>query len=155
MRRLLILASGLLLAASFAASTLAADLQRTHFKIIGFHGSTMTYWHDIEPFWKEMAKKTGGMITADVTPVDQLGLDDFSLLRLLKLGVMDIVYIDVSKMAGDDPRLEGGDLAGLSLTIDQARAVTDAWAPIIDGIVQKSWNGKLLTTNSQPTVRYL
>ena len=65
---------------------------------------------------------TKGAITVDVTPLDQMGIDDKTMLRLLKLGVMDFAGMDISKMAGDDPRFEGCDLAGLTLDPDKARA---------------------------------
>ena len=35
-----------------------------------------------------------------------MGIDDKTMLRLLKLGVMDFAAMDISKMAGDDPRFE-------------------------------------------------
>lgn len=38
-----------------------------------------------------------------------MGIDDKTMLRLLKLGVMDFAGMDISKMAGDDPRFEGCD----------------------------------------------
>ena len=41
-----------------------------------------------------------------------MGIDDKTMLRLLRLGVMDFAGMDISKMAGDDPRFEGCDLAG-------------------------------------------
>ena len=34
-----------------------------------------------------------------------MGIDDKTMLRLLKLGVMDFAGMDISKMAGDDARL--------------------------------------------------
>ena len=51
-----------------------------------------------------------------------MGIDDKTMLRLLKLGVMDFAGMDISKMAGDDPRFEACDLAGLTLDADKARA---------------------------------
>ena len=135
MKRLLLLAGGILLAAGVAVSASAAELTPTHFKIVGAHSPNIQFWRNQKPFWnKEIVEASGGKVTADITPSDQMGIDDFSLLRLLKLGVMDIVYFDVSKMAGDDPRFEGGDLAGLSLNIEQAKAASDAYQPIIDEI---------------------
>ena len=61
-------------------------------------------------------------VTADVVAIDQLGIDDKSVLRLLKLGMFDVASTAISKMAGDDPRFEGCDLAGINLDIEAARA---------------------------------
>jgi len=66
------------------------------------------------------------------------------MLRLLKLGVMDFAGMDISKMAGDDPRFEACDLAGLTLDADKARAACNAYRDVIDRQMQKNWNAKLL-----------
>jgi TRAP-type transport system periplasmic protein len=52
--------------------------------------------------------------------------------------------MDISKMAGDDPRFEACDLAGLTLDPDKARAACNAYRDIIDRQMQKNWNAKLL-----------
>ena len=141
----------LLLALALTTAASAADLAPTHFKVIGAHGTNLQYTRNQEPFWtKDIVEASGGAITADITPVDQMGLDDFSLLRLLQLGVTDVIAFDVSKMAGDDPRFEGCDLAGISLTLDQAKAACDAYLPVLDEIMQADWNAKVLATNPQP-----
>jgi TRAP-type C4-dicarboxylate transport system substrate-binding protein len=57
---------------------------------------------------------------------------------------MDFGAMDISKMAGDDPRFEGCDLAGLTLDIDKARAACEAWREVIDRQMQKNWNTKFL-----------
>ena len=86
------------------------------FKVIGLNGPTPASIHDEVPFWrKTITEASKGAITADITPLDQMGIDDKTMLRLLKLGVMDFAAMDISKMAGDDPRFEGCDLAGLFL----------------------------------------
>jgi TRAP-type C4-dicarboxylate transport system substrate-binding protein len=52
--------------------------------------------------------------------------------------------MDISKMAGDDPRFEGCDLAGLTLDPDSARKGCEAYRAVIDRQMQKNWNAKLL-----------
>ena len=47
-------------------------------------------------------------------------------------------------MAGDDPRFEACDLAGLTLDPDKARAACNAYRDVIDRQMQKNWNAKLL-----------
>jgi TRAP-type transport system periplasmic protein len=53
-------------------------------------------------------------------------------------------------MAGDDPRFEGCDLAGISLDIETARAACDAYRPVLDRLLQENWNAKLLTIVTSP-----
>ena len=137
--------TGLALAAVVVSAAAAQDLPKSQFKVIGLNSPTPVSIHDELPFWrKTLPEASKGAITADVTPLDQMGIDDKTMLRLLKLGVMDFAAMDISKMAGDDPRFEACDLAGLTLTPDKARAACDAYRAVIDRQLQKNWNAKLL-----------
>lgn len=134
-----------------AGAATAQDLPKVQFKAIGLNSPTVASTVDEVPFWrKTIPEASKGAITADITPLDQMGIDDKTMLRLLKLGVMDFASMDISKMAGDDPRFEGCDLAGLTLDPDKARAACKAWGPVIDRQMQKNWNAKLLAFGGNP-----
>ncbi len=129
----------------------AQDLPRQQFKAIGLNSPTVASSVDEIPFWRNtIPQASNGAITVDITPLDQMGVDDKTMLRLLRLGVMDFAGMDISKMAGDDPRFEGCDLAGITLEVDRARAACEAWAPIIDRQMQRNWNAKLLAFGGNP-----
>ena len=135
----------LVLGVAVITSAAAQDLPKTQFKVIGLNSPTPVSIHDELPFWrKTILEASKGAITADITPLDQMGIDDKTMLRLLRLGVMDFAAMDISKMAGDDPRFEACDLAGLTLDPDKARAACDAYRPVIDRQMQKNWNAKFL-----------
>jgi TRAP-type transport system periplasmic protein len=139
------LLTGLLWVSGLASGAAAQDLPKNHFKVIGLNSPTPVSIHDEVPFWrKTITEVSKGAITADITPLDQMSIDDKTMLRLLKLGVMDFAGLDISKMAGDDPRFEGCDLAGLTLDPDSARKACDAYRAVIDRQMQKNWNAKLL-----------
>ena len=141
----------LALGAVLGTAASAQDLPRTQFKIIGLNSPTVASQLDEVPFWtKTIPEASKGAITADVTPLDQMGVDDKTMLRLLRLGVMDFAGMDISKMAGDDPRFEGCDLAGLTLDADKARAACNAYREVIDRQMQKNWNAKLLAFGGNP-----
>ena len=130
---------------------LAQDLPRLQFKAIGLNSPTVASTIDEIPFWREtIPRASNGAIAVDITPLDQMGIDDKTMLRLLRLGVMDFASMDISKMAGDDPRFEGCDLAGLTLDVDRARAACAAWAPVIDRQMQRNWNARLLAIGGNP-----
>ena len=136
---------GLGLASAIVSGAVAQDLPKNQFKVIGLNGPTPVSIHDELPFWrKTITEASKGAITADITPLDQMGVDDKTMLRLLKLGVMDFAGMDISKMAGDDPRFEACDLAGLTLDPDKARAACNAYRAVIDRQMQKNWGAKLL-----------
>jgi TRAP-type C4-dicarboxylate transport system substrate-binding protein len=139
------LLTGLALATAIASAAVAQDLPKSQFKVIGLNSPTPVSIHDELPFWrKTIPEASKGAITADITPLDQMSIDDKTMLRLLKLGVMDFAGLDISKMAGDDPRFEGCDLAGLTLEPDAARKACDAYRAVIDRQMQKNWNARLL-----------
>jgi TRAP-type C4-dicarboxylate transport system substrate-binding protein len=139
------LALSVCLSAALATAAAAQDLPKTNVKVIGLNSPTPVSIYDEVPFWrKTIPEASKGAITADITPLDQMGIDDKTMLRLLKLGVMDFAGMDISKMAGDDPRFEACDLAGLTLDPDKARAACSAYRDVIDRQMQKNWNVKLL-----------
>jgi len=139
------LLTGLAVGFAMATGAPAQELPKTHFKVIGLNSPTPVSIVDELPFWrKTIPEASKGAVTADVTPLDHMGIDEKTMLRLLKLGVMDFAAMDISKMAGDDPRFEACDLAGLTLDPDKARATCNAYREVIDRQMQKNWNAKLL-----------
>ena len=145
----LLIAAAIGTTVSFGA--FAQALPKHQFKVIGLNGPTVASIVDEVPFWREtITKASNGSITADITPLDQMSIDDKTMLRLLRLGVMDFAGMDISKMAGDDPRFEGCDLAGITLDADKARAGCEAYRAVIDRQMQKNWNAKLLACGGNP-----
>src|SRR5687768_10544204 len=137
--------------AALASPVWGQELPKTQFKVIGLNSPTVASMVDEVPFWrKTLPEASKGAITADVTPLDQMGIDDKTMLRLLRLGVMDFAGMDISKMAGDDPRFEACDLAGITLDADKARAGCNAYREVIDRQMQKNWNAKLLAFGGNP-----
>ena len=136
---------------ALSPSVQAQDLPKAHFRVIGLNSPTVVSFVDEVPFWrKTLPEVSKGALTADITPLDQLGIDDKTMLRLLRLGVMDFAAMDISKMAGDDPRFEGCDLAGITLDADAARAGCEAYRKVIDRQMQKNWNAKFLAFGGNP-----
>jgi TRAP-type C4-dicarboxylate transport system substrate-binding protein len=128
-----------------AATAQAQQLPRTNVKGIGETSAIINGSRLEQPLWKEtIPQASGGMVTGDILPFDQAGIDNAAVLRLLKLGGMDIGTTDFSRLAADDARFEGCDLAGLALTIDQARSACNAYRPVLDRLLQENWNAKLL-----------
>jgi TRAP-type C4-dicarboxylate transport system substrate-binding protein len=139
------------LAFAFGGVAGAQDLPKHHFKAL-IHDSPSPHVKLVEqPFWSEVIPKaSGGQITADANPLDQLGVADEAVLRLLKLGAFDFASFDIVKLGGDDPRFEGCDLSGLTFTFEQTRAACNAWRGTMDRIMQQNWNSKLLAIASAP-----
>jgi TRAP-type transport system periplasmic protein len=147
------LALGTALVALIAATAVAeaTDLPQISVKAVGLNSRTVASTEDEVPFWNQtIPEASGGQITATFQPLDLMGLEDSTILRLTKLGVMDFASMDISKMAGDDPVFEGCDLAGLTLDIETARAACEAWKPAMARAMEQDWGTKLLGLGSNP-----
>lgn len=137
-------------ALAFAGPAGAQDLNTKQFKVAGTFGN-LTNWTAIEkPFWADtMPKASGGKITAQATPFTELGLKGSELMRLVKLGVFDIVHALPIYFA-EDPAIEGIDIAGLVKDFGTARKVADAYLPVLDDLLQKKYGAKILNHYSFP-----
>ncbi len=143
----------ILAAAALTASTLASaqELTKTHVKVIGNYSTVVHVAKVEQKFWSKIIPEMGkGRITSDYAHQDLMGVKDFQVLRLIKLGVTDFGVSDISKMAGDDPVFEGCDLAGLALDIQTARKVCNAWKPVMNRVMGKKFNAKLLALGTNP-----
>lgn len=128
-----------------------ADLPELKVKGIGLNSKTIVSFGDEVPFWNEtIPEASGGKITAEFSPIDLAGIKDPQIMRMTTLGVTDFGAGDISKMAGDDPVFEGCDLAGLALDIEAARAACEAWAPVMDRVMEEKFNVKLLALGTNP-----
>jgi TRAP-type C4-dicarboxylate transport system substrate-binding protein len=126
-------------------AALGQSLPRTHVKGVGEPSSIINATQLEQPLWQEtIPQASGGTVTGDVLPFDQLGLDNAAVLRLLRLGTMDFGTTDLSRLAADDPRFEGCDLAGVTLTMERARLACQAYRPVLDRLMQQNWNARLL-----------
>ena len=129
----------------------AQELPKLHFKVLVQDSPSPQVKLVQMPFWSEwIPSNSRGQITVDAAPYDQVGIPDDAVLRLLKLGAFDFASFDIAKMAGDDPHFEGCDLSGLTFDFETARKACDAWRPVVDRLMQKNWNSKLLAFGSGP-----
>ena len=152
MKRLVTTALTTLVAAAVVAvPATAADLPSVRVKVIGAY-STVQHSAKVEQeFWNEIVPEmSDNKVSADYNHQDIMGIKDFQVLRLIKLGVTDIGVSDISKMAGDDPTFEGCDLAGLALDIGMARKVCNAWKPAMNRAMEAKFNAKLLALGTNP-----
>jgi len=61
--------------AALAGPTLAQELPKTSLKVVGAWGNLSQYKNFEQPFWtKTIHEKSGGAITAEITPFNEMGL---------------------------------------------------------------------------------
>ena len=129
----------------------AQDIPKTHVKVVGGPSTVRHLWVPEKAYWGKMVPEmSGGQITADYNHANVMGIKDFQMLRMLKLGVTDFATESISKMSGDDPVFEGCDLAGLALNLDQARKICAAWMPAMQRSMETRFNTKLLALGVNP-----
>ena len=145
MSRNLKLTIGTLLMAGWFNLALAQDLPKTHLKVLGSFSNLNMSRAVEKPFWTQIVSEhSKGQVTADLTTLDQMGLQGTEVLRLLRLGVIDVGSGNVSYMSADSPVFDGLDLAGVFLEIATMRKASDAYKATLDKIVAQRYNAKLI-----------
>lgn len=122
----------------------ASAIDSINLKVVGTWGY-LNNWAKVEkPFWTEEIKEaSGNRITSDASPMTDLGLKGFEVMRMLQLGLFDVAHGIISYL-GDDPVAEGIDLAGVVQDWATAHEVVDAYRDILAERFDKTYNAKLL-----------
>lgn len=77
-----------------------------------------------------LSKRSGGRIEVTLASWPERGVNGPEVLRLVRSGQVEIGAGPLTTVSGDVPLLDGVDLAGMNLTIGQARKVADAMLPV-------------------------
>jgi len=121
------------------------ELPRTHLKVVGAWGMLPQYKNFELPFWtKQISERSGGAVTAEITPFNEMGLKGAEITRLMKMGVIDFGSTVLGYVAADDPRNEAIDLAGISPDVATARKVTEAYKPVYDKFYREKFGIQVL-----------
>jgi TRAP-type transport system periplasmic protein len=97
-----------------------------------------------QSFFEHLAARTGLPLDVKYRTIDTLGIRDDYQLQLVKSGALDLVSLRFLQNASSEPTLLGIDLLGLNTDFRTARAVVDAYAPVLDQRLQDNFNAKLL-----------
>jgi TRAP-type C4-dicarboxylate transport system substrate-binding protein len=131
-------------AAALAVLTMPAAAE--NLRVMGQPVATGLIQKNVEqPFFENFAAETGlDGFTVDYQPVDVTGIKDTEQLRILKSGLFDIVSLRLSQVSRDEPTILGLDLVGLNPDYETGRKTVEAFAPVVDAQLQKTFNTKLL-----------
>ncbi len=130
----------------------AADYGEKEFTVVGTW-SFLDHWKERESkFWQEiLPEATGGALTANAKPNDQLGLSGYELMRLLKLGTYDAAHVVTTYISQDSPALEGTDLSGVIQDFGDYRKAVEAYTPILEREFAEKYDAKLLMMYAWPS----
>ena len=123
------------------ASTQAAEIT---LKVMGQPvGSGLIQQKKEQPFFENLAERTGLDVSVEYRPVDVTGIPDTDGLRVLKSGLFDIVSIRGPQVSRDEASILGFDLIGLNTSFAAGKVHTDAWFDVVDARLQSQFNAKL------------
>lgn len=127
----------------------AAELPKTHFKVVGGGSHNYTFGAVEKPFWeKTLSEASGGRVTADLAGLAESGLKGPEVVRLMRAGAVDIGMGVFAYVSSDDAMFEGVDLPGMAPDIDSARKIAQAYRPVLDKRMRERHGIKLLATVS-------
>lgn len=136
--------------AALAAAVLGTHaMAETTINVVGNLGITTQSKILEAPFWNEkIVKASNGAITTRFQPWNEMGLKGPEIFRLLGQGVMNVATGQLGHSAGDTPINDATDLAGLSPTIEEFKAVTDAFRPELTAFYSENLGVEILTMQS-------
>jgi TRAP-type C4-dicarboxylate transport system substrate-binding protein len=127
------------------------ELPSLHLKVVGGLGQTIQFRNFEEPFWnKQLAERSGGKITAEVTPWDQFGIKGAELLQFTRLGAIVISTVSLSQIASEDPEAAALDLAGVNPDIPTLRRSINAYLPTLRDVYRSRYGLEMLAIWSYP-----
>lgn len=137
--------------AALGAATLLAfgaaaqDFEPFSLRVLGSFGNQLQSSAVEEPYFKEtLPKLAGGKVDVNFKRMDEVGLKGFDAMRLLKLGVFDLMEIQVGYVSGDEPFFNGVDMLGVAPDIETAHKLVDAYRDAFDKRLQEKFNGKVV-----------
>ena len=141
-------ASVLALIGVMATTTVSAqEIPTQQFRGVESFSSSPVYSTRAKPFWEEQIKDaSNGKISAELMTIDQLGFKGEEIFRMVKLGLFDFVTNVMSFAAGDDPRNEALDLAGVAPDLDGLQAMAEAYRPVLKELFETKYQLKMMGT---------
>ncbi len=127
------------------ATTPALAQEKIKLKVIGQPLATgLIQKNKEQPFFEQLAQKTGLPIEVDYKPLDTTGIKDVDELRVMKSGLFEVASLRMSQVSRDEPTILGLDMVGLNPDYATGRKVMKAYQETVDQRLQKQFNVKLL-----------
>lgn len=122
-----------------------------HLRIVGGLASVNQYTRHEEPFWtRELARLSGGRLTAEIVPFDRAGIRGQEMLRLVQLGAVPFGTSLLNLSATHDAEFGVPDLAGLNPDMATLRRSVGAFRPHLERVVRERYGSELLALYAYP-----
>lgn len=136
------------------AAATSVQAQSQELEVLGTW-SFMDQWNNIqEPFWNEKIREiTDGRVTGNAVSQTDVGLSGTESIRLLNLGVFDVVHGPIAYVSGDAPAIDGIELPMLATTMGEFREIVNAYLPTLEREFDQRFNAKLLSIYTLPRLQ--
>jgi TRAP-type transport system periplasmic protein len=102
------------------------------------------------PFFREtLAKRSNNRLEVKTSTWTEMGITGYEIVRMARQGQIDIGNAPLTYIAQDVAVLDVADLAGLNPTVEQARKVFDALAPVVNKDLER-FNVRIIGSNPYP-----
>lgn len=134
--------------------TLGGSANAKELQVLGTW-SFMDQWNKIQkPFWSEkVGSITDGRVTGRAVSQTEAGLSGTETIRLLNLGVFDVVHGPIAYVSGDAQAIDGIELPLLATTMDEFREIVDSYMPALNQVFEEKFNAKLLSIYTLPRMQ--
>ncbi len=140
-----LVAASALAALLATGTTVAQELPKTTFNVVGSIGTLSMYVDREKPFWTEtIPEKSNKAITVQVKPFTELGFKGGEIFRLVSKGTLQAATTVLAYNSGEVPTNEAADLVGLVGSVKQLHEVADAFRPTYAEFLEKEHGIKLL-----------
>ncbi len=102
------------------------------------------------PFFREtLAQRSSGRLEFKTSTWTEMSITGYEIVRMTRQGQVDIGNAPLTYIAQDVAVLDAADLAGLNPTVEQARRVFDALAPVVNKDLER-FNVRIVGSNPYP-----
>jgi TRAP-type transport system periplasmic protein len=118
----------------------------TQVRVLGLASGTSEWNFLTKPFWSEKVPALSkGKIKVNLSSITELGVSGFQMVRLVKAGIADIADPVAGYASQDVKETNAMDLSGVATNWEEINKAINAYAPILDGILQKRMGVTILT----------
>lgn len=129
----------------FASPAVAQDIPKTELNVVGSIGILSMYKDMEQPFWsKTIVDASGGAITANIKPFNELGFKGGELFSLVSNGTIQMAHQVLAYTSGSVPVNEATDLVGVVADVEAVHEAAKAFRDYHSGYLAKDHNIKLL-----------
>lgn len=123
----------------------AQDIPKTELNVVGSIG-ILSMYKDMElPFWTEtIVESSGGAITANIKPFNELGFKGGELFSLVSNGTVQMAHQVLAYTSGSVPMNEATDLVGVVADVDAVHTAAKAFRDTHSADLASNHNIKLL-----------